>query len=107
MPQYVILQGHPPGDCPISSKGARDWAKKVIPEIENMAKKMGVKFVMPWVHLDPSHKGLLVVEARSAETVRDFLVQGGLFHFLDSEFYMTTPIADLLKEMDKVPTIYP
>ena len=91
----------------MSSEVARDWAKKVIPEMETIAKKMEVKFVLPYVHLDPAHKRLMVLEARSAEAVRHFLVQGGFFHFLDMEFYMTTPIADLLKDMDNVPTIYP
>ncbi len=107
MPQYAIVQSHPPGDCPISSKGARDWMNKVGPQVESVARKNGVKFVVPWLHLDPSHKGFMLLEAPSAEAVRDFLVQAGLFHFLNNELYLTTPIMDLLKSAQNIPTIYP
>ncbi len=107
MPQYAVVQSHPPGDCPVSSKGAREWAMKVLPQMENVAKKHGVKFVVPYMHLDPAHKGLMLLEAGSAEAVRDFLVEGGFFHFLDSELYLITPIAEVLKGAEKVPTIYP
>jgi hypothetical protein len=107
MPQYAIVQSHPPGDCPISSKGAREWMNKIAPQVESVAKKHGVKMVVPWLHLDPAHKGLMLVEAASAEAVRDFLVTAGLFHFLDSELYLTTPIMDLLKMAQNIPTIYP
>jgi hypothetical protein len=107
MPQYVILQEHPPGNCPVASKGAREWFKKIFPEVENVAKKFGVKLVVPYIHLDPAHKGLMLLEAPSAEAVRDFLMQAGFFHFLDMEIYLVTPIADLVKDIDRVPTIYP
>ena len=80
---------------------------KIAPQVENVAKKHGVKLVIPWLHLDPAHKGLMLLEARTAESVRDFLVEAGLFHFLDSEFYLTTPINDLLKMAQNIPTIYP
>src|SRR3972149_3081611 len=98
MPGYAVVQSHPPGNCPVSSKGAREWAKKTIPQIDAFAKKHGVKLLMPYMHLDP---------ARKAEDVRDFLVEAGFFHFLDNEFYMTTPVTDLLKSLDRVPTIFP
>ncbi|MEM2485170.1 MAG: hypothetical protein QXK69_12835 [Candidatus Caldarchaeum sp.] len=107
MPQYVILQGHPPGNCPLASKGAREWFKKMFPEMDNVAKKLGVELVVPYIHLDPAHKGLMLLEAPSAEVARDFLMQAGFFHFVDMEFYLVTPIADLVKDIDRIPTIYP
>jgi len=107
MPQYAIVSSHPPGDCPVSSKGAREWMNKMAPQVETVAKKHGVKFVLPWLHLDPAHKGLMVLQAGSAESVRDFLVEAGLFHFLTHELYLTTPINDLLKQAQNIPTIYP
>jgi hypothetical protein len=107
MPQYVVLQSHPPGDCPVASKAAREWVKKMFPQMQRIAEEMGVKFVIPYLHLDPAHKGLLVLEAPSAETVRDFVVRAGHFHYLDMELYLVTPISDLLQHMDEVPTIYP
>ena len=107
MPQYAIIQSHPPGNCPISSKGARDWANEQVPKADELAKKMGIKMVVPYMHLDPAHKGLLLLDAPSAETVRDFLIQGGFFHFLDNEFYKCTPISEVLKAAADVPTIFP
>ena len=106
MPQYAIIQGHPPGDCPVSNKSARQFAKKTLSQMDDLANKLGIKFVVPYIHLDPSHKGFMLLEADRAETVRDFLVQGGFFHFLDSELYLVTPIADLMKNIDNIPTAY-
>jgi len=79
----------------------------MLPQIETIAAQHGIKLLFPYVHLDPAHKGLLLLEAPTAETVRDFLVKGGFFHFLDHEFYMLTPVADLLKQAQNIPTIYP
>jgi hypothetical protein len=106
MPQYAIIGGHPPGDCPVSNKSARQFAKKALSQMDDLANKLGIKFVFPYTHLDPAHKSLMLLEADRAETVRDFLVQGGFFHFLDSELYLVTPIADLMKNIDNVPTAY-
>ncbi len=80
---------------------------KMFPQMESTAKKLVVRFVVPYIHLDPAHKGFMLLEAGNAEAVRDFLVQGGFFHILDSELYLVTPIAELLKQADKIPTIYP
>jgi hypothetical protein len=107
MPQYVVIQGHSPGDCPVSSKSAREWLKKMFPEIEGNAKKFGVKFVVPYIHLDPAHKGLMLLEAPNAEAVRDFLMQAGFFHILDMELYLVTPVSEFVKDVDKIPTVYP
>ncbi len=107
MPQYAVVQSHNPSDCPIASKGAREWMNKMFPQMDSIAKKHGVKFVVPYMHLDPAHKGLLLLEANSAEAVRDFIVQAGLFHILNSELYLVTPISQLLKEASGIPTVYP
>ncbi len=79
----------------------------MFPKMESTAKQLGVRFVVPYLHLDPAHKGLLLLEASSAEAVRDFLIQAGLFHILDNELYLVTPVAELLKQAEKIPTIYP
>ena len=53
------------------------------------SKAYRVKFVVPiHAHLDPAHKGLmLLVEAARAEAVKETLPHGGwvFFHFLDME----------------------
>src|SRR3989442_3709604 len=90
MPQYAIISSHPPGDCPVSSKGAREWMNKMAPQVETVGKKHGVKFVLPWLHLDPAHKGLMVLQAGSAESVRDFLVEAALCSFPFHLAFLTT-----------------
>jgi len=42
------------------------------------------------LHLDPGHKVLWVVEAPSAEVVRDFVYDSGLSRWNDFEFYMAS-----------------
>ena len=66
---------------------------------------MGVK-VLSNEHLDPSHQAILRLEAPTAEAARDFVMAAGFFHFTDMEFYLITPIAELLKNIDQKPTIY-
>lgn len=58
------------------------------------------------VHLDPDHKAFTLFEAPSAEAVRDFLVQGGFAHYVNMEFPLVTPIQDLIKQAQDMPTIY-
>ena len=90
----------------MSNRSAREFAKKTISQMDELARKHGIKFVVPYMHLDPAHKGLMLVEADRAEAVRDFLMQAGFFHFLDMEFYMVSPIAELMKNIDNIPTAY-
>ena len=69
------------------------------------AKKLGVK-VLSELHLDPDHKAFMLFEASNAEAVRDYLTQGGCVHYLNMDFHLVTPIAELLKRADEFPTIY-
>lgn len=107
MPQYAVIQSHPPGNWPIASKAAREWANRQMPNMEKVASEHGVKLVTSYLHLDPSHKALLVLEAPNAESVRDFLVMAGFFHFTDMQLYLTTPVPELLKMTGNIPTIFP
>ena len=75
--------------------------------MDAVAKRLNVRFVVPYAHLDPAPKGLMLLDAPNAEAVRDFLVQGGFFHFLDNELDLITPVAELMKDVDKIPTAFP
>ncbi len=66
---------------------------------------MGIK-VLSYDHLDPDHKALLRLEAPTAETARDFLLDAGFVHFTQMDFYLVTPVQELLKKVEKIPTIY-
>jgi len=105
MPQYAVIHSHDADICPMTNKKVRDFAMKMFPSYEPLAKKLGVKVIME-LHLDPDHKAFTLFEAKSAEAVRDYLVQAGYTHYTRTEFYLVTPVSELLKHADEMPTIY-
>jgi hypothetical protein len=105
MPQYVVLQSHPPDNCPMTNKAAREFAKKSEKILPKLQKELRVKVLLN-LHLDLNHKAFLLIEAPKAEAVRDYLVRGGYIHSLENELYLVNPVEDLLKASDSIPTIY-
>lgn len=105
MPQYAVIQSHPPDNSPLTNKAVRAFCKKAYPQSKALAKRLGVKTLLD-IHLDPNHKAFMLFEARTAETVRDFLVQAGYMHFVEIEFHLVTPIEELYKHIDEPPTVY-
>jgi hypothetical protein len=105
MPQYAILQSHPANICPMTNKAVRDFAMKMLGKRKSIAKKLKVKIVME-LHLDPNHKAFLLLDAPTAEAARDFLVLAGYTHYTENEFHLVTPIEEMLKQVDQIPTIY-
>lgn len=105
MPQYAAIGSHPPDNCPMTNKAVRAFAKKTYAQLPELSKRYGVK-VLSDIHLDPGHKAFMLFEAPSAEAVRDFLVMGGFTHFLDIEFYLVTPIKEILAHADEIPTLF-
>lgn len=105
MPQYAVIQSHEADICPMTNKRVREFAMKTFSSHEALAKKLGVKVLME-LHLDPDHKAFALFEAKSAEAVRDYLVQAGYTHYSRTEFHLVTPVSELLKHADEMPTIY-
>jgi hypothetical protein len=89
----------------MTNKSVRQFVAKQFPKNAALAKKLNVK-VREELHLDPDHSAFILFEAPSAEAVRDYLAMGGYVHFSRLSFYLVTPIAELLKQLDKFPTIY-
>ena len=105
MPQYALIGTHPPDNCPISNKAVREFVKKAMPELPNVAEGLGVKFVTQLI-LEPSHKILMILEAPNAEAVTEMSLKGGLQHFNDLELHIATPIQEGMKELDELPLVY-
>lgn len=105
MPQYAVIGSHPPNICPMSNKAVRAFAKKVYAQLPKLAKRYDVKVLLD-VHLDPGHKAFMLFEAPNAEAVRDLLFMAGFGHFLDIEFYLVTPIKEILAHVDDMPTLF-
>lgn len=106
MAQYAVIGRHEANGCPMSSKGAREAAMKAYESLGKHLAEKHVKVVLD-LHLDPAHKSFMLLEAPSAEAVRDVLLFSGFGTFLDLEFHLITPIAELLPLASKFPTYYP
>lgn len=105
MPQYAIIQSHPPDNCPMTNKAVREFAMKQAPKNPALAKKLGVKVLLD-IHLDPDHKAFTLFEASNAEAVRDYIAQAGVMHYANIDFHLVTPVAELLEQAEHIPTIY-
>lgn len=105
MEQYAVIGSHPPDNCPMANKTVREFAKKTYAKLPKLLKQFNVK-ILTDIHLDPGHKSFMLLEAPNAEAVRDLLMIAGFGHFLEMEFYLVTPIDQLLKHIEDMPTLY-
>jgi hypothetical protein len=48
----------------------------------------------------------VLLEAPTAEAARDFVFEAGFMHYTDMEFFMVTPVAELIQRSADVPTVY-
>jgi hypothetical protein len=48
----------------------------------------------------------MLFEAPTAEAVRDIVTMSGFMYYLDLDFHLVTPIADILKHVDEMPIIF-
>jgi hypothetical protein len=105
MPTYVVISNHPPNSCPSANQELRKRGRKMQEALEPLLKKHKVK-PATILHLDPGHKILFVLEAPSAEAVRDVLYEGGFMQWNDFEFYMTSTLEGILGIVEKLPPVW-
>ena len=105
MPQYAVIGSHPPDICPLSNKAVRAFAKKTYAQLPKLLKRYDTKLLLD-IHLDPGHRAFMLLEAPNAEAVRDLLIVSGFAHFLDFQFYLVTPIKEILAHADEMPTLF-
>ncbi len=103
MPRYAVLGDHPPTACPGSSKSAQLFAEDMMGKLAATAEKFGVNFEGPPLHLDPSHRTLALAEAPNAEALRDFIYEVGLNQFNNLDFYLVTPIPEMVAKSAEWP----
>ena len=72
MPQYVLRAQHSSDQCPSANANIRDFVMKAVPEIPQIASKLGVKVVIGPLVLGSEHESIAVVEADSIEKVVEF-----------------------------------
>ena len=105
MPRYVVIMNHPPSSCPSANRNLREIGNNLGTEAPKAMEKYKIK-AEALFHLDPGHKVLWVLEAPSAETVRDFLYDAGLLRWNDFEFYMANSLDDVTSRIQHQPTIW-
>jgi len=105
VPQYAILQSHPPDTCPMANAKVRQHALEHLPHLEEKAKARGIEILVN-VHLDPAHRALMLFEAPSAESVRDLLFEGGFMQFTEMELFLVTPLPELVARVGEFPTVF-
>jgi hypothetical protein len=89
----------------MSNKASREMAKKAYAQLPSLCKKLNVKVLLD-LHLDPNHMAFMLFEAPTAEAVRDLVTMAGFVYYLDFNFHLVTPISDILKNVDQMPTIF-
>ena len=108
MPQYAVLADHSPEICPGSNARTRARALEGTSSenIEKVCADLGMSFVVPPLHLDPTHRVMAVVEAPSIETVSEFILATGLFQWNTVETFPVTPIAEMMARVTEFPTVF-
>jgi hypothetical protein len=97
MPRYVIIADHTPLSCPGASKSAAKFAEEAFKRLPEVAQRLGVTLDVP-LHLDPSHKMLVLAEAPTAEALRDLIFEVGYSRFNNLDFYLVTPVPELIEK---------
>jgi hypothetical protein len=96
MPTYVAELWHGPEMSPLSNPVARALANRVQERLPGLLAAKGIKKIADW-HLDPEHRAFVVLEAPSAEAVRDLLYESGLMGYCDGRIYPARPLSEVHK----------
>ncbi len=91
--------------CPSASKAIRVIGDSLGKDLPPMMEKHKIN-PEAQLHLDPGHKVLWIIEAPSAEAVRDFVYNSGLARWNDFEFYMASSLEGITSWTEKLPTIW-
>jgi hypothetical protein len=71
-----------------------------------LAQEGGVTFEVGPLHLDPGHRTVAVVDAPSIEAVTKLVFDSGLSQWNTVEVCPTTPVAELMADIDRFPIVY-
>lgn len=91
--------------CPSSNKTLREIGLNLGKDVPAMLQKHKID-AQVILHLDPGHKILWVLDAPSAETVRDFAYESGLTRWNDFEFYLGSKLDEVTSWVEHLSTIW-
>jgi hypothetical protein len=96
MNKYLVELWHEPGISPLSNPTYRKLSQRTHEKMPAALEKYGVALIGDY-HLDPEHRSILIMEARSVEDVRDLLYEVGFMGWCDGRIYPTTPLSEMHK----------
>ena len=70
--------------------------------IPSLSQKYGIK-VLSFDHFDPEHLIIGMFEAKSIESVRDFVMESGLMAWNELKINPITLVSELMDNIDKAP----
>ena len=107
MPQYAILAEHSPEVCPTSNSKSRVRAIQGLgQDMPRLAAEASITFVTGPLHLDPGHRTVSVVDAPSIEAVTQLIYATGMSQWNTVEVCPTTPVADMMANLDSFPIVF-
>ncbi len=107
MPQYVILADHSADICPSSNARSRARAIEGLGQgLPTLSADAGVTFLTGPLHLDPGHRTVSVVDAPNIEAVTQLVYATGLSQWNTVEVCPTTPVADMMANLDAFPIVF-
>ncbi len=103
MPQYVLRAQHSSDQCPSANATIRDFVTKGIPEIPQIAAKLGVKVLLGPLVLGTEHESIAVVEAESIEKVVDFSELTGMGQWNSVRISPARTMQEALQQLQSLP----
>ena len=70
-----------------------------------LMKELGIRQIGDY-HPDPEHRAIMIYEAPSVETLRDFLYLSGFCAYVNARIYPSRPLAEIAKWIDTEPPIF-
>jgi hypothetical protein len=102
---FLVLADHPPNLCPLTNSKVREHVLKLVPEWQNMAQKLGMKFLAgPLVNNE--HMVVCVVDVGNVETMDEFINQSGMQQWNNVKVIPSTPIEDAIGRYDHVEPLF-
>ena len=102
---YVLLCDHSPEVCPMSNAKTREAMLRTTPEVPDVAKKNGVKFVAgPYVNRE--HTMVIVVETDRSESLDAFILDSGLEQWNRIHVLPSKTLEDGIKDIERATPIF-
>lgn len=91
--------------CPLTNSKVRDQVLKLVPEWQNIAQRLGLKFLLnPLVNNE--HMVFFVVDVAEIETLDEFINQSGIQQWNNVRVIASSDIGDAIKKYDHVEPLF-